>query len=102
MDKRINNGGHPNSGRKPKVEEARLIALGKKAIKEVYGSEKKFWKHIAEESEESIQHLKILTEYIYGKPKETQDITINKEEPLFTINVIENNSDKKTIATKET
>ena len=102
MDKRITNGGtRVNSGRKPKIDEQKLIALGKGAIIAEYSSEDKFWKHIAKQSKDSTAHLKMILEYVYGKPKETQELTINKEEPLFIINVTRNDSDTKAITTNK-
>jgi len=79
MDKRVNNGGHKTAGRKPKAEELKLIEFGISAIKEVYGSVEEYWKHIAKKSKDSYPHLKLLQEYIYGKPKERVDITTNEE-----------------------
>ena len=76
MDKRKNNGGHKTAGRKSKAEELDLIKLGTEAIESVYGSQSEYWKHIAKESKESMPHLKMLSEYVYGKPKETKDIKI--------------------------
>jgi len=73
-DGRKNNGGNKNAGRKPKAEELRLIKLGTDAINAVYGSEDKYWLHIAKESKKSIHHLKLLCDYVYGKPKETKSI----------------------------
>lgn len=77
MDNRKNNGGNKNAGRKPKAEEIKMIELGENAIIEVYGSIEAYWKHIAIESKDSLQHLKLIQEYVYGKPKERKDITTN-------------------------
>ena len=77
-DGRKNNGGHhTNGGRKPKAEEIQMVELGNNAIIEVYGSIENYWKHIAKQSKESLPHLKLLQEYVYGKPKEKKDITTN-------------------------
>lgn len=65
------------AGRKPKVEEQKLIekltpleplahAALKKGIQENHS-----WA------------VKMYFDYMYGKPKETKDITINAEQPLF-------------------
>ena len=78
VDGRKNNGGNKNAGRKPKVEELALIKLGKDAIISVYGSEEDYWKHIAKESKSSMSHLKLLSEYVYGKPKESKSIEITE------------------------
>lgn len=78
MDGRKNNGGaRPNAGRKPKADEEKVRRLGLNAIKEVYGSVEDYYKHIATESKESFPHLKLLQEYVFGKPKETVDINTN-------------------------
>ncbi len=78
MDKRKNNGGaRPNSGRKPKIEEVQLIEkltplepLAFEALKD--GLEKKDFKFV-----------QLYYNYFAGKPKETKDITINEDVPLF-------------------
>ena len=78
MDKRKNNGGaRPNSGRKPKQEEVQLIEkltplepLAFEALKD--GLEKKDFKFV-----------QLYYNYFAGKPKETKDITINEDIPLF-------------------
>jgi hypothetical protein len=78
MDKRKNNGGaRPNSGRKPKQEEVQLIEkltplepLAFEALKD--GLEKKDFKFV-----------QLYYNYFAGKPKETKDITINEDVPLF-------------------
>ena len=57
-------------GRKSKAEELRLRELGLNAIKEVYESEQAYWIDIAKKSKDSFPHLKMFTEYVYGKPKE--------------------------------
>lgn len=71
-------GGHrPNAGRKTKAEELQLSAYAKDAIKAKFGSEQAFWEHIAGKSMESLQHLKLLVEYAYGKPE--QPVTTNND-----------------------
>ena len=78
MDKRVNNGGaRAGAGRKPKAEEVVLIErlsplddLALEKLKE--GLEKG-----------SFPHLKLFHDYRYGKPRETKDITINEDLPLF-------------------
>ena len=79
MDGRKNNGGHKTAGRKSKSEELQLI--------------ERLSKHI--DKDEAILKLKELMDdgdfkaiqlymaYMYGKPKETKDISINSEQPLF-------------------
>ena len=77
MDGRRNNGGNKNAGRKPKADEQKLIErLGKyedKAheILEECVNQKQKWA------------VQLYFNYLYGKPKETKDITLNAEQPLF-------------------
>jgi hypothetical protein len=70
-------GKRPGSGRKPKSEEVELIEklkpledLAFAALKE--GLEKKDFKFV-----------QLYMNYRFGKPKETKDITINEDIPLF-------------------
>jgi len=77
MDKRKNNGGHKTAGRKSKAEEIqmieRLTPLEPKAFKALEkGVEKGDFKYV-----------QMFYHYYAGKPKETKDITINAEQPLF-------------------
>ena len=77
MDKRKNNGGHKTAGRKSKAEEVqmieRLTPLEPKAFKALEkGVEKGDFKYV-----------QMFYHYYAGKPKETKDITINSEQPLF-------------------
>ena len=82
MDGRKNNGGHSTkgrAGRKPKAQEKDLIEKLDLIIN----------------NEEVIKKLKVLIDkgdmralnlymcYRYGKPKETKDIHINEDVPLF-------------------
>lgn len=76
-DGRKNNGGNKNAGRKTKSEELKVQKLGLDAIKEVYGSIEDYYKFIAKESMDSFPHLKLLQEYVFGKPKETIEQTHN-------------------------
>ena len=72
MDGRKNNGGkREGAGRKPKAKEEQVRRLGLDAINKVYGSVEKYYQHIAKESMDSFPHLKLLQEYVFGKPKET-------------------------------
>mgnify|MGYP001158218016 FL=1 len=78
MDKRINNGGKRiGAGRKPKEEELQLIEKLKPleplafiALKE--GLEKKDYKYV-----------QLYYNYYVGRPKETKDIHINDDQPIF-------------------
>ena len=77
-DGRINNGGHPtNGGRKPKADEQLLIEkltplepLAFAALKTGL-EEKHNWA------------VKLWFEYTYGKPRETKDLNIVSERPIF-------------------
>lgn len=64
-------GARPNAGRKPKAKEEQVRRLGLDAIESVYGSIENYYKYIAEQSKDSFPHLKLLQEYVFGKPKET-------------------------------
>jgi hypothetical protein len=76
-DGRKNNGGHKTAGRKPKATEQQLIEKLKpfepKAIamlEEAVG-EGKSWA------------IKLYMEYAYGKPRETKDVNLNGDLPIF-------------------
>lgn len=77
MDGRKNNKGTKGNkgGRPPKAVEMKAYERGLEAIIEKYGSESKYWAMIAEQALESFPHLKLLTEYTYGKAPEKIDIT---------------------------
>lgn len=70
-------GARKGAGRKTKAEELKVRTLGIEAIKEVYGSVEAYYKFIAQESKDSFPHLKLLQEYVFGKPKETVETTHN-------------------------
>ena len=79
MDGRRNNGGtkgNKGGGRKPKAEEERIVKLSTEAIIRVFKSEEKYWEHLAMESKESFAHLRLLSEYAYGKPKERTELEL--------------------------
>jgi len=81
-DKRKNNGGaRKGAGRPSKADEQLVRKLGIDAIVDVYGSVEDYYKHIAKESKDSFPHLKLLQEYVFGKPKEIVEI-IPPEEDL--------------------
>lgn len=79
MDKRKNNKGTKGNkgGRKPKVEEQRVLELSKNAIIDVFGSESKLWQNISEKAGDDFRYMKLLMEYRFGKPKETVENTVN-------------------------
>jgi len=70
-------GARPNAGRKSKAKEEHVRKLGLDAIEKVYGSVEQYYEFIARQSKDSFPHLKLLQEYIFGKPKETIEQTHN-------------------------
>ena len=80
MDGRKNNGGHSTkgyAGRKPKSEEIKLVErlspLEDDALKALTEGVKSG----------DIKWVTLYLNYYLGKPKETKDITINEDLPLF-------------------
>lgn len=78
MDKRKNNGGaRAGSGRKPKAEEIKLVErlspLEDDALAALSEGVKSG----------DIKWVQLYLSYYLGKPKETKDITINEDLPLF-------------------
>lgn len=51
-----------------KAKKERTVAEATKGVIDVYGSKQEFWKHIAEQSKDSFNHLKLIIEYMEGKP----------------------------------
>ncbi len=79
MDKRINNGGHKTAGRKPKADE---IAM----IERLSPMEDKAYKALEEGvSNGDFKFVQLYFNYYAGKPKETKDITLNNEQPIFSL-----------------
>lgn len=79
MDKRINNGGHKTAGRKPKADE---IAM----IERLSPMEDKAYKALEEGvANGDFKFVQLYFNYYAGKPKETKDITLNNEQPIFSI-----------------
>ncbi len=77
MDKRKFNGGNKNAGRKPKAVEVELIEkltplepLAHEAL--MQGLKRGDFKYV-----------QLFYNYYAGKPRETKDITINEDLPLF-------------------
>lgn len=70
-DGRKNNGGHKNAGRKSKAEELKLI---EKLTPYEGNALKLLFKKI---DEEDMQALKMFMEYLYGKPKQQQEVDLN-------------------------
>jgi len=80
MDKRKSNGGkREGAGRKSKSEEMHLIERLNKHI----DSDDAIKKLKAMIDGEDFKALQLYMNYMYGKPKETKDISINTEQPLF-------------------
>ena len=79
MDGRKNNGGHKTAGRKSKAEEMQLIEMLNAHI-DKHEAIKKLKVMIDEGDFKAIQ---LYMNYMYGKPKETKDISITSEQPLF-------------------
>ncbi|QCZ35041.1 hypothetical protein D8Z79_025945 (plasmid) [Escherichia fergusonii] len=77
VDGRRNNGGNKNAGRKPKADEQKLIErLGKYEDK------------AHEKLEEAVGAghswaIKMYMEYRYGKPRETKDVNLTGDLPIF-------------------
>jgi len=79
MDGRKNNGGHINSGRKSKAEEVKLIERLTPLEPQAFAALK-----AGIESGE-FKFVQLFYHYYAGKPRETKDITLNAEQPLFNI-----------------
>jgi hypothetical protein len=78
MDKRKFNGGaREGAGRKPKADEMKLVERLSPLEDDALQALK-----IGVESGD-IRWIKLYLEYYIGKPKETKDITINEDLPLF-------------------
>ena len=78
-DKRKNNGGHKTAGRKSKAEEVQLLEklsvlepLAFMALEK--GLENGYFKV-----------TQLFYNYYAGKPRETKDITVTNEQPIFNI-----------------
>lgn len=78
-DKRKNNGGHPNSGRKSKAEEVAMIEKLKPLEPKAFEALKKGLDN------GDFKFVQLFYHYYAGKPRETKDITLNSEQPLFNI-----------------
>lgn len=72
-DKRKDNGGHSNGGRKSKADEQKLIEKLSPLMPKAYIALKN-----ALEDNESWA-VKLAMEYFYGKPRQQMDITTNDE-----------------------
>jgi len=80
MDKRINNGGaRQGAGRKSKAQEKELI----EKLDNIIDKEEVLKKLKELINEGDMRALNLYMGYRYGKPKETKDIHINEDVPLF-------------------
>mgnify|MGYP003632836728 CR=1 FL=1 len=80
MDGRKNNGGHSTkgfAGRKPKSEEVKLV----ERLSPLEDAALSALKEGVESGD--IKWVQLYLSYYLGKPKETRDITINEDLPLF-------------------
>ena len=77
MDGRKNNGGHKSAGRKSKAEEIALIEKLTPLEPLAFDALKKGLEHA------DFKYVKLFYNYYAGKPRETKDITINEDLPLF-------------------
>ncbi len=79
MDGRKNNGGHKTAGRKSKAEEVQMI-------ERLSPLEPKAFKALQKGVEEGdFKFVQMFYNYYAGKPKETKDISITSEQPLFNL-----------------
>jgi len=79
MDGRKNNGGHKTAGRKSKSEEMELVGMLNKHIDKDEAIKK--LKLMIDEGD--FKAIQLYMNYMYGKPKETKDISITSEQPIF-------------------
>jgi hypothetical protein len=82
-DRRKNNGGHKTAGRKSKAEEVKLIeklgALEPSAFMALeQGLERGDFKFV-----------QLFYNYYAGKPRETKDITVTNEQPIFNVDMFD-------------
>ena len=77
MDGRKNNGGHKTAGRKSKAEEVQMIERLSPLEDAALDALKK-----GVESGE-LKWIQLYLNYYLGRPRETKDITINEDLPLF-------------------
>lgn len=77
MDRRKFNGGNKNAGRKPKAEEVALI-------EKLTPLEPLAFAALMKGLEAGdFKYVQLFYNYYAGKPRETKDITINEDVPLF-------------------
>jgi hypothetical protein len=72
----------PSTMNKAKRDRVNIYALN--AMKRVFGSEEAAWESLAEKAKDSFPHLKLLFEYKYGKPG---DSDFGNDKPKMNINI---------------
>ena len=77
IDKRKFNGGNKNAGRKPKSEEVALIEKLTPLEPLAFAALMKGLEN------GDFKYVQLFYNYYAGKPRETKDITINEDLPLF-------------------
>jgi hypothetical protein len=82
-DKRKYNGGHANSGRKPKAEEVALIEKLTPLEPLAFAALEKGL------ANGDFKFTQLFYNYYAGKPRETKDITLTNEQPIFNIDLDE-------------
>jgi hypothetical protein len=82
-DKRKYNGGHINSGRKPKAEEVALIEKLTPLEPLAFAALEKGL------ANGDFKFTQLFYNYYAGKPRETKDITVSNEQPIFNIDLDE-------------
>ena len=79
-DKRKSNGGHPNSGRKSKAEEVVLIEKLTPLEPLAFAALEKGLER------GDFKFTQLFYNYYAGKPRETKDVTLTTEQPIFDLN----------------
>lgn len=80
----------PKRGRPRKAREGEIDKMTLNAMKKAFGSEEKAWIEVAKLAKEgSVQHMRWLLEYRYGKPKEQQNLNIDTKVNIPVINFTE-------------
>ena len=77
MDGRRNNGGHKTAGRKSKAEEVELIERLTPLEPKAFDALKKGIEN------GDFKYVQLFYNYYAGKPRETKDINLNEDLPLF-------------------
>jgi len=77
--------------RQNKAKRDRISSYATNAMKEVFGSEKEAFKHLAELGKKNFTHMKLLMEYAYGKPSDSiNDSNSSKKVQVPVINFFNN------------